>query len=94
MLPLEIDPRDRADGRRPDPGVALGYPAQRAGPDHPHGWRSSAPRSPNVERELIEATIALLRRLDAPRRAMLEVSPSTLYRKLESWTGVQRRSGT
>jgi hypothetical protein len=24
---------------------------------------------------------------------MLEVSPSTLYRKLESWSGVARRAG-
>jgi DNA-binding NtrC family response regulator len=47
-----------------------------------------------VERELIEATIA---HCDGsiPRAAkILEVSPSTLYRKLESWTGAQRRSGT
>jgi DNA-binding NtrC family response regulator len=48
----------------------------------------------DVERELIEATIA---HCDGsiPRAAkVLEVSPSTLYRKLESWTGAQRRSGT
>ena len=48
----------------------------------------------DVERELIEATIA---HCDGsiPRAAkVLGVSPSTLYRKLESWTGVQRRSGT
>ncbi len=47
-----------------------------------------------VERELIEATIA---HCDGsiPRAArMLEVSPSTIYRKLEGWTGAQRRSGT
>ena len=46
-----------------------------------------------VERELIEATIA---HCDGsiPRAArMLELSPSTIYRKLESWTGVQRRAG-
>jgi mRNA interferase MazF len=30
-----------------------------------------------------------------PRAAkMLALSPSTVYRKLESWNGVQRRSGT
>jgi DNA-binding NtrC family response regulator len=47
-----------------------------------------------VERELIEATIA---HCDGsiPRAAkMLALSPSTIYRKLESWNGVQRRSGT
>ncbi len=48
----------------------------------------------DVERELIEATIE---HCDGsiPRAAkMLALSPSTIYRKLESWTGVQRRSGT
>jgi DNA-binding NtrC family response regulator len=48
----------------------------------------------DVERELIEATIA---HCDGsiPRAArMLELSPSTIYRKLEGWTGSQRRSGT
>ncbi|MFO1209219.1 MAG: sigma-54 dependent transcriptional regulator [Amaricoccus sp.] len=48
----------------------------------------------DVERELIEATIA---HCDGsiPRAArMLELSPSTIYRKLETWTGTQRRSGT
>jgi DNA-binding NtrC family response regulator len=47
-----------------------------------------------VERELIEATIA---HCDGsiPRAArMLELSPSTIYRKLETWTGGPRRSGT
>jgi len=47
----------------------------------------------DVERELIEATIA---HCDGsiPRAArMLELSPSTIYRKLESWTGMQRRAG-
>ena len=45
-----------------------------------------------VERELIEATIE---HCDGsiPRAArMLEVSPSTLYRKLENWSGVPRRA--
>ncbi len=45
-----------------------------------------------VERELIEATIE---HCDGsiPRAArMLELSPSTVYRKLETWTGVQRRA--
>ncbi len=47
-----------------------------------------------VERELIEATIA---HCDGsiPRAArMLELSPSTLYRKLDGWGVPQRRSGT
>ncbi len=46
-----------------------------------------------VERELIEATIA---HCDGsiPRAAkILAVSPSTIYRKLETWSGVQRRAG-
>jgi DNA-binding NtrC family response regulator len=45
-----------------------------------------------VERELIEATIE---HCDGsiPRAArMLEVSPSTIYRKLEHWTGAPRRA--
>jgi two-component system repressor protein LuxO len=48
----------------------------------------------DVERELIEATIA---HCDGsiPRAAkILALSPSTIYRKLESWTGTQRRAGT
>jgi DNA-binding NtrC family response regulator len=48
----------------------------------------------DVERELIEATIV---HCDGsiPRAArMLELSPSTLYRKLEGWNQGQRRSGT
>ena len=56
--------------------------------------RWSAPPMADVERELIEATIA---HCDGsiPRAArMLELSPSTIYRKLETWTGTQRRSGT
>jgi DNA-binding NtrC family response regulator len=46
----------------------------------------------DVERELIEATIA---HCDGsiPRAAkMLALSPSTVYRKLEAWTGAQRRA--
>jgi DNA-binding NtrC family response regulator len=48
----------------------------------------------DVERELIEATIEHCGG-SIPRAAkMLALSPSTVYRKLESWNGVQRRSGT
>jgi DNA-binding NtrC family response regulator len=48
----------------------------------------------DVERELIEATIDHCEG-SIPRAArMLALSPSTIYRKLETWTGVQRRSGT
>ena len=48
----------------------------------------------DVERELIEATIAHCEG-SIPRAAkMLALSPSTIYRKLESWAGGQRRSGT
>jgi two-component system repressor protein LuxO len=46
-----------------------------------------------VEREFIEATID---QCDGsiPRAArILEVSPSTLYRKLETWSGLARRAG-
>ena len=48
----------------------------------------------DVERELIEATIE---HCDGsiPRAAkILALSPSTIYRKLEAWSGGQRRSGT
>ncbi len=48
----------------------------------------------DVERELIEATIE---HCDGsiPRAAkILALSPSTIYRKLETWSGGQRRSGT
>jgi DNA-binding NtrC family response regulator len=46
-----------------------------------------------VERDLIEATIAHCDG-SVPRAArMLAVSPSTIYRKLESWGGLQRRAG-
>jgi DNA-binding NtrC family response regulator len=48
----------------------------------------------DVERELIEATIE---HCDGsiPRAAkVLALSPSTIYRKLEAWSGGQRRSGT
>jgi two-component system, repressor protein LuxO len=47
----------------------------------------------DVERELIEATIE---HCDGsiPRAAkILELSPSTIYRKLENWTGVRRAQG-
>jgi two-component system repressor protein LuxO len=48
----------------------------------------------DVERELIEATIEHCEG-SIPRAAkMLALSPSTVYRKLEAWSGVQRRSGT
>jgi len=47
-----------------------------------------------VERELIEATIEHCEG-SIPRAAkLLALSPSTVYRKLEAWSGVQRRSGT
>ena len=47
-----------------------------------------------VERELIEATIADCDG-SIPRAArVLELSPSTVYRKLEGWGAGQRRSGT
>ncbi len=46
----------------------------------------------DVERELIEATIEHCEG-SIPRAArILEVSPSTLYRKLESWSGAPRRA--
>ena len=48
----------------------------------------------DVERELIEATIAHCGG-SIPRAARtLALSPSTVYRKLESWSGAQRRAGT
>jgi DNA-binding NtrC family response regulator len=47
-----------------------------------------------IERELIEATIAHCEG-SIPRAAkLLVVSPSTIYRKLEAWSAEERRSGT
>jgi DNA-binding NtrC family response regulator len=47
----------------------------------------------DVERELIEATIEYCDG-SIPRAArILELSPSTIYRKLEVWSGLQRRAG-
>ena len=46
-----------------------------------------------AEREIIEATIAHCGG-SIPRAArMLELSPSTIYRKIETWNGPERRSG-
>ena len=46
-----------------------------------------------VERELIEATIEYCGG-SIPRAAkILELSPSTIYRKIESWSAGQRRAG-
>ena len=58
------------------------------------GWRRAVGTPlAEVERELIEATIEFCDG-SIPRAArMLELSPSTIYRKLESWTGGQRRAG-
>ena len=95
MLPLRDRARRRAQPGRHDPVAALPAAARRAGATTrdrvaPLVGTSMA----EVERELIEATIA---HCDGsiPRAArMLELSPSTIYRKLETWTGAQRRSGT
>jgi DNA-binding NtrC family response regulator len=94
MLPAEIAP---GPPQMPANDVAPPAPAPRA-PVSGHGAGAiealvGAPLA-EVERDLIEATIA---RCDGsvPRAArMLEVSPSTLYRKLDSWNAAQRRSGT
>ena len=94
MLPAEIAPGPL---QLPANDVVAPLPAPR-----PAGRPLGPARSPplvgtplaEVERELIEATIA---HCDGsiPRAArILEVSPSTLYRKLESWNAVQRRAGT
>ncbi|HVH02845.1 MAG TPA: sigma-54 dependent transcriptional regulator [Amaricoccus sp.] len=93
MLPVEIVPAGAAAPERVAqmPPVARGLP----GPSTRERVELlvGTPLA-DVERELIEATIA---HCDGsiPRAAkVLAVSPSTLYRKLESWTGAQRRSGT
>jgi DNA-binding NtrC family response regulator len=91
MLPAEIAPGPL---QMPANDVVAPQPPQAGG----HGAGAIAPLvgTPlaEVERELIEATIAHCDG-SVPRAArILEVSPSTLYRKLESWNSAQRRSGT
>ena len=97
MLPAEIalEPARRvAVGGRASPRCR---PAQRAGRRSTRDRVALLVGTPlaEVERELIEATIA---HCDGsiPRAAkMLAVSPSTIYRKLESLVRrAQRRSGT
>jgi DNA-binding NtrC family response regulator len=94
MLPAEITLGASA-GAAGDRVAALPAPPRPAGPSlrRPVELLIGTPLA-EVERELIEATIA---HCDGsiPRAAkMLALSPSTIYRKLESWSGVQRRSGT
>jgi DNA-binding NtrC family response regulator len=96
MLPPEIalgpgllgPAPDRPPARETAPAPA---PAPAAGARAHVAALVGAPLA-EVERELIEATIE---HCDGsiPRAArMLEVSPSTLYRKLESWSGAPRRA--
>ncbi len=95
MLPTEIalGPSAGYSADRGAPGpIALDWGRVEGGA---RGLVASLVGAPlaEVEREFIEATIA---HCDGsiPRAArMLEVSPSTLYRKLESWSGVARRAG-
>jgi DNA-binding NtrC family response regulator len=94
MLPAEITLGASA-GAANERVAPLAVPPRPSGPAlrHPVELLIGTPLA-EVERELIEATIA---HCDGsiPRAAkMLALSPSTIYRKLESWNGVQRRSGT
>lgn len=96
MLPHEI-------ALAPEHPAAAPAPLRLAALPGPRGVPGSSTRNrvellvgtplAEVERELIEATIA---HCDGsiPRAAkVLAVSPSTIYRKLETWSGVQRRAG-
>ncbi len=77
--------------------AALPVPARAVPKPTPHHAVSLLVGTPlaEVERALIEATIAYCGG-SIPRAAkMLELSPSTIYRKIEGWTARdERRSGT
>ncbi len=95
MLPLEITLETAPTAGAPTPVSALPTPRSVPGPTTRDrvALLVGTPLA-DVERELIEATIAYCDG-SIPRAAkMLALSPSTVYRKLESWTGVQKRSGT
>lgn len=90
MLPGEFAPAHSQPAAAPDrPG-----PVASSGRPDAQGLAALVGTTmADVEREFIEATIAHCNG-SIPRAArMLELSPSTIYRKLESWTGVQRRTG-
>jgi DNA-binding NtrC family response regulator len=90
MLPAEITPFEGAVNHRAGPQPVPAAPPVEATRDR----ISALVGTPlaDVERELIEATIAYCAG-SIPRAArMLELSPSTIYRKLETWTGAQRRA--
>jgi two-component system, repressor protein LuxO len=95
MLPAEIalDPPHSPPANDPVPPLAAaGVPPGATTRERVLPLVGSA--MADVERELIEATIAHCEG-SIPRAArILELSPSTVYRKLESWTGTQRRAGT
>jgi DNA-binding NtrC family response regulator len=90
MLPTEITlgPVDAGAG------VPAALPRERlvAGPTIGGSMASHVGRAlSDVEREFIEATIEHCDG-SVPRAArMLELSPSTIYRKLESWSAEERR---
>ncbi len=103
MLPTEItlSPRDRGDfsGRNPaDARVAQLHPVRmpaesRAGHDGGRVAGLIGLSMAEAEREIIEATIAHCGG-SIPRAArMLELSPSTIYRKIETWNDPERRPG-
>jgi DNA-binding NtrC family response regulator len=96
MLPTEITlapPQPVATGGTVEP-MRPGW-SQPAGGANPRVAGLLGMTLADVERELIEATIA---HCDGsiPRAAkLLELSPSTVYRKIETWGGgAHRRSGT
>jgi len=95
MLPAEIALGAGAQGA--ERVAALPVPARPVPKPTPHHAVSLLVGTPlaDVERALIEATIEHCGG-SIPRAAkMLELSPSTIYRKIESWTAAaERRSGT
>ncbi len=97
MLPTEFPPgpsltlaHDRA--APPEPGWPDFLTPTPAASTRDHVVALIGSSLADVERELIEVTIEHCAG-SVPRAArMLEVSPSTLYRKLESWSGAPRRA--
>jgi two-component system repressor protein LuxO len=94
MLPSEITLGPPAEDAPVATLPAPARPVPKATPHHAIGLLVGTPLA-DVERALIEATIAHCGG-SIPRAAkMLALSPSTIYRKIETWTARdQRRSGT
>ena len=95
MLPAELAPGNGPSlvhDRGPTAEIAWTPKAPATGSTREHIAALIGLSLADIERELIEATIEHCEG-SVPRAArMLEVSPSTLYRKLETWTGVPKRA--